>query len=188
MSEQQVFLQVRVDKSLKAEAEDILDKLGIEMPTAIRMFLKKVVLEGGIPFDTKLPDIKFDKDDNVIRIPAKPAKYVPETVFCELVKQIPAGRLIRHSDIEKYLMKIYQAERIEFTGYIFEYPNWLDLPYWRIVSERGFLQDTSLCSRERQEKKLIEEGLTVVHCGKDNRSLKVENYKELLFNLDVLRK
>ena len=185
---EQVFLQVRVDKSLKTEAEDILDKIGIEMPTAIRMFLKKIVLEGGIPFDTKLPYIKFDKEDNVVCIPAKPVKYVPRTVYCELVEQIPVERLIRYSDIEKYLMKIYQAERIEFTGYMYDYPNWLDLPYWRIVSERGFLQDTSLCSRERQENKLIEEGLTLVPCGKDGRSLKVENYKELLFNLDVLRK
>ncbi|MBO4262584.1 MAG: type II toxin-antitoxin system RelB/DinJ family antitoxin, partial [Clostridia bacterium] len=87
---EQVFLQVRVDKNLKEEAENILDKVGIEMPTAVRMFLKRIVLEGGIPFDTKIPEIAFqekvvsvdskgeEKEGmKVIHIPAKPAKYVP---------------------------------------------------------------------------------------------------------------
>ena len=58
---EQVFLQVRVDKNLKEEAENILDKVGIEMPTAVRMFLKRIVLEGGIPFDTKIPEIAFQE-------------------------------------------------------------------------------------------------------------------------------
>ena len=37
----QTFIQVRVDEKLKQEAADILDSMGMDMPTAVRMFLKK---------------------------------------------------------------------------------------------------------------------------------------------------
>ena len=54
-------LQVRVDDELKNQASEILDKLGIDLSTAVRMFLKKVILEGGIPFETKIDEssLKF---------------------------------------------------------------------------------------------------------------------------------
>lgn len=48
-------IYTRVDPETKAQAEAILDQLGIPMSTAIGMFLKQIVLQGGIPFDMKLP-------------------------------------------------------------------------------------------------------------------------------------
>ncbi len=50
------FVQVRVDERLKKHALNVLDSIGLDMPVAIRMFLKRIVLVGGIPFDTRLPD------------------------------------------------------------------------------------------------------------------------------------
>ena len=50
-------LQVRVDDDLKNQASVIFSELGIDLSTAIRMFLKRTVLEKGIPFDTKLDDV-----------------------------------------------------------------------------------------------------------------------------------
>ena len=50
-------LQVRVDDDLKNQASAIYNELGIDLSTAIRMFLKRTVLERGIPFDTKLDDV-----------------------------------------------------------------------------------------------------------------------------------
>ena len=49
-------LQVRVDDELKNQALAIYNALGIDLSTAIRMFLKKSVMVGGIPFDTKIDD------------------------------------------------------------------------------------------------------------------------------------
>ena len=48
------LIQIRVDEELKNQANAIYNELGIDLSTAIRMFLKKSVLEGGIPFDTKV--------------------------------------------------------------------------------------------------------------------------------------
>lgn len=48
------LLQIRVDEELKNQASAIYNELGIDLSTAVRIFLKKSVLEGGIPFDTKI--------------------------------------------------------------------------------------------------------------------------------------
>lgn len=49
------LLQVRIDDSLKNEAAQVFDRLGIDTSTAVRMFLKRAVLENGIPFKMTLP-------------------------------------------------------------------------------------------------------------------------------------
>lgn len=46
-------LQVRIDDDLKNQAMMVFDQLGIDLSTAIRMFLKKSVAVNGIPFETK---------------------------------------------------------------------------------------------------------------------------------------
>ena len=43
-------VQVRVDKNLKRDVERVLDNLGMDAPTAIRMFFKKIVATRSIPF------------------------------------------------------------------------------------------------------------------------------------------
>ena len=50
-------LQIRLDDELKNQAIAIYNELGIDLSTAIRMFLKKSVSTGGIPFDTKIDEI-----------------------------------------------------------------------------------------------------------------------------------
>ncbi len=42
------LVQVRMDTELRDSANTIFDELGIDMSTAIKMFLKKCVAEGGI--------------------------------------------------------------------------------------------------------------------------------------------
>lgn len=47
-------LQVRVDDELKNQATKVFDDIGLDLSTAIRMFLKKSVQVRGIPFETKM--------------------------------------------------------------------------------------------------------------------------------------
>ena len=49
------IIQVRVDDKLKAEATALYEKLGIDLSTAMRMFLKRSVSVNGIPFSMVLP-------------------------------------------------------------------------------------------------------------------------------------
>lgn len=48
-------LQIRMDEDLKNEAAELFDKMGIDIPTAIRMFLKRSVAEKAIPFELREP-------------------------------------------------------------------------------------------------------------------------------------
>ena len=53
--EKTTTLNLRVNPTLKADAESVLSRLGIPMSTAVDMFLNQVVLVGGIPFSVTLP-------------------------------------------------------------------------------------------------------------------------------------
>ncbi len=43
-------INIRVDKKLKAAADNLFNDLGVTMSSAITMFLKKAIREEGIPF------------------------------------------------------------------------------------------------------------------------------------------
>ncbi|MFA5273818.1 MAG: type II toxin-antitoxin system RelB/DinJ family antitoxin [Candidatus Peribacter sp.] len=43
-------IQIRLDEKLKKRAEQVFAAIGIDTPTAIRIFFTKVVTNGGIPF------------------------------------------------------------------------------------------------------------------------------------------
>lgn len=47
-------LTIRTDKDVKAEAERIFNELGLNMTTAVNIFLRQTIRENGIPFDLKL--------------------------------------------------------------------------------------------------------------------------------------
>ena len=49
------LIQVRIDNDLKTKANQIFSDLGLDISSAIRMFLKRSVLENGIPFSMVLP-------------------------------------------------------------------------------------------------------------------------------------
>ena len=53
------LLQVRVEDSLKEDAARIFEELGIDTSTAVRMFLKRAVMENGIPFSMTLPKTPY---------------------------------------------------------------------------------------------------------------------------------
>lgn len=48
-------LNLRVDPSVKQDAEIILGKLGLTMTAAIELYLRQISLTGGIPFSVTLP-------------------------------------------------------------------------------------------------------------------------------------
>ena len=53
-------LNIRTDKEIKEAAEKIYSSLGLNMTTAINMFLRASIRESGIPFELKL-DVPSDE-------------------------------------------------------------------------------------------------------------------------------
>lgn len=50
------LIQIRIDDNLRKEASSIYSQLGLDLPTAIRMFLVRSVQVRGIPFSMILPE------------------------------------------------------------------------------------------------------------------------------------
>lgn len=47
-------LNIKTDRSVKEKAEQIFSDLGLNMTTAVNMFLRATIRENGIPFDLKV--------------------------------------------------------------------------------------------------------------------------------------
>ena len=48
------MLQVRIDDEIKNKASEIFNELGIDLSTAVRIFLLKSIAVGGIPFEMNI--------------------------------------------------------------------------------------------------------------------------------------
>lgn len=49
-------VRARVESKLKADAEAVLEKLGLTTSQAIIIYLKQITLYKGIPFEVKIPN------------------------------------------------------------------------------------------------------------------------------------
>ena len=70
------LVQIRVDEDLKNEATSIFEQLGLDLPTAFRIFLKKSVEERGIPFSMRINSEKkaLKQANNILKMANKEAK------------------------------------------------------------------------------------------------------------------
>lgn len=47
--------QIRIDADIKKQATALFNKLGLDMSTAVNLFLHQCVLRGGLPFNVEMP-------------------------------------------------------------------------------------------------------------------------------------
>ena len=52
----QVLIQFRADRKLKQDVTEIYESLGMDLPTALRMFMSMSRLRRGIPFEVTVPE------------------------------------------------------------------------------------------------------------------------------------
>ena len=52
--------QVRIDEDLKRQSVELFSQLGIDMSSAVNMFLKQCVMRGGLPFAVEVPQYKSE--------------------------------------------------------------------------------------------------------------------------------
>jgi DNA-damage-inducible protein J len=57
---------IRVEKEFYEEARKVFKKLGLSFGDAVNIFLAKVAMEKGIPFDLKVPSKELEKRINNI--------------------------------------------------------------------------------------------------------------------------
>ena len=64
--EKTATLNLRVNPTVKEQAEIVLSRLGVPMSTAINMYLNQISLTGGIPFAVTLPKASEDINADVM--------------------------------------------------------------------------------------------------------------------------
>lgn len=52
--------QVRIDEELKKQSMELFAQLGIDMSSAMNMFLKQCVMRGGLPFAVEIPQYRSE--------------------------------------------------------------------------------------------------------------------------------
>ncbi len=52
--------QVRIDEELKKQSMELFAQLGIDMSSAVNMFLKQCVMRGGLPFAVEIPQYRSE--------------------------------------------------------------------------------------------------------------------------------
>ena len=55
------LIQFRTEESSRIKASNICEKLGIDLPTYMRMCISRLIQENGIPFSMSLNDISENK-------------------------------------------------------------------------------------------------------------------------------
>lgn len=89
------LVQIRVDEDLKNEATQIFEQLGLDLPTAFRIFLKKSVEERGVPFAMKISKpVSLEEGKKAFRKLQKEAKKagIQDMTLDEINAEISAYR------------------------------------------------------------------------------------------------
>lgn len=94
---EQALVQFRVDKELKQEVAEIYEMLGMDLPTALRMFMVRSKMERGVPFKTTLPENTVTRADalDAFEELRRQAADVPEMTLDEINAEIRETRAAR---------------------------------------------------------------------------------------------
>lgn len=94
---EQILIQFRADKKLKQEVSEIYEKLGMDLPTAFRMFMAKSKIVKGLPFEATLPEQTITRAEarNAFYELRRQAADLPEMTLDEINAEISAARAER---------------------------------------------------------------------------------------------
>ena len=84
-------INVRVDTKLKQSAENLFKDLGLNISSAITMFLKKAVSVDGIPFEVKrdIPNSEtIEALEEYTEMKNNPKKYKRYSSFDQVIKEV----------------------------------------------------------------------------------------------------
>lgn len=63
-------IQVRTNAKLKKDVQKILEEIGLDMSSAITVYLKKIVITGSIPFPlSTIHDLNIEKEQSMDEAP-----------------------------------------------------------------------------------------------------------------------
>lgn len=87
-------IQIRIDEKTKKEATILFERLGLDLSTAIRMFLNRSICVGGLPFPSLLDKDEQERFGQIIKELNDEAKRngVSEMTLDEINEEIRLAR------------------------------------------------------------------------------------------------
>ena len=82
--------QIRIDKTVKKDANTLFSQLGLDLSSAVNLFLRQCILRNGLPFSVEVP--RYNQETIDAMIEAKRIAYDPNvkgyTSMDELMKAL----------------------------------------------------------------------------------------------------
>jgi len=80
-------VNIRIDDSIKKQADILFDELGLNITTAFNIFVRQTIRQGRIPFDITIHTDPFYSENNM-------------QVLKQSIKEADEGKLTEHELIE----------------------------------------------------------------------------------------
>ncbi|MDY3868706.1 MAG: type II toxin-antitoxin system RelB/DinJ family antitoxin [Pyramidobacter sp.] len=83
-------MTIRMNREIKQEAQEIFSALGMDMTTAINVFLRQAIYFRGFPFDVRLGEpnaetcAAFEEGERMLHDPAAPRFSSVDALFADL--------------------------------------------------------------------------------------------------------
>lgn len=112
---------------------------------------------------------------------------IPELSYYLLVSAIPKGMVCTDDEIMLLLRQTYGNPALEIktnlnSAALYGHDGF---PFWRVVSQRGYLINSIYCSKERQREKLLAEGVKSEPVGSHD-SYRVTEFEYCRFPIERL--
>ena len=95
-------IAVRVDDQLKKEATALFNELGLDMSTAVKLFLKQSVLTNSIPFKISLDEYLKEEVEQAKKDIQKLVKLKSEGVKLDFSKQEDIDKFFGDENFSEY--------------------------------------------------------------------------------------
>ena len=84
----QTLVNFRIDENTKKEMEKVCDELGMNVTTALNIFIKKMIREKRIPFDVSIDP--FYSDSNIIALEESKKELEKGNVVIKTLEELEA--------------------------------------------------------------------------------------------------
>jgi len=81
-----VDVRCRIDQKTKTEASEVIEAMGLSVSDAIRLFLRRVAVEGAIPFEVRVPNARTVSAIDELESPAHRAALQKNTSLEDMHK------------------------------------------------------------------------------------------------------
>ncbi|MBR1854965.1 MAG: type II toxin-antitoxin system RelB/DinJ family antitoxin [Lachnospiraceae bacterium] len=81
--------QIRIDSTIKQQATELFASLGMDMSSAVNIFLRQCILRGGLPFPVELP--KYNQETLNAMAEARRISRAPDVKGYESMADLKAA-------------------------------------------------------------------------------------------------